>query len=230
MGTIRGFLFLAAGVFAAGGLLTLLRSPDWLNWKLALVAGEFGHWLALVALALGSAAWALRAGHAGLAWSTVVLSVGAAVLLLKPTWEAARIGRTLPQRLEAAFGGAASPRAAFSVGGWFESAPAPVAVETREFAPGLKLDLYRATGRGTPGAAPVWGFSKSFSNICTTSLAHVRSCGHCIVSATALANLIDRNGPAYFHPGVFCVGRECFSCHEGSSSDDHSGGLFHGFH
>lgn len=147
MGMIRGFLFLLVGVFAAAGLLTVLRSPDWLNWKLALVAGEFGHWLALVALALGGAAWALRAGHAGLAWSTAVLSVGAAVLLLKPTWEAARIGRTLPQRLEAAFGGAASPRAAFSVGGWFESAPAPVAVETREFAPGLKLDLYRATGR-----------------------------------------------------------------------------------
>jgi acetyl esterase/lipase len=153
MGTIRGFLFLAAGVFAAGGLLTLLRSPDWLNWKLALVAGEFGHWLALVALALGGAAWALRAGHEGLAWSTVVLSVGAAGLLLKPTWEAARIGRALPQRLEAAFGGAASPRAAFSVGGWFESAPAAVAVETREYAPGLKLDLYRATGPGAPGQA-----------------------------------------------------------------------------
>ena len=47
MGMIRGFLFLAAGVFAAGGLLTVLRSPDWLNWKLALVAGEFGHGLAL---------------------------------------------------------------------------------------------------------------------------------------------------------------------------------------
>jgi acetyl esterase/lipase len=153
MGMIRGFLFLAAGVFAAGGLLTLLRSPDWLNWKLALVAGEFGHWLALVALALGGAAWALRAGHEGLAWSTVVLSVGAAGLLLKPTWEAARIGRTLPQRLEAAFGGGAPPRAAFSVGGFVGSAPTAVAVETREYAPGLKLDLYRATGRGTPGTA-----------------------------------------------------------------------------
>ena len=144
---LRIFIFLLVTVLAAAGLLTVLRSPDWLNWKLALVAGEFGHWLALVALALGGAAWVFRTGHGGLAWSTVALSVGAVGLLLKPTWEAVQIGRTLPQELERAFGAGAPRRAAFGVGGYFAAAPKPVAAETREFAPGLKLDFYRAVGR-----------------------------------------------------------------------------------
>jgi acetyl esterase/lipase len=162
MGMMRVFLFLLAGAFAAVGTLTAFRSPDWLNWKLALLAGEFGHWAALVALGIGGAAWVMRAGHAGWAGGSVALSLIAAGLLLKPTWEAAQIGRVLPQQLEAAFGGAAPGRAAFSVVGLPESAPATVAVETREFAPGLKLDFYRAaaaagSGQGAPCVVVIHG-------------------------------------------------------------------------
>ena len=162
MGMMRGFLFLLAGAFAAMGTLTALRSPDWLNWRLVLLAGEFGHWAALVALGIGGAAWVMRAGRAGWAGGTVTLSLLAAGLLLKPTWEAVQIGRVLPQQLEAAFGGTASGRAAFSVAGLLESAPAAVAVETREFAPGLKLDFYRAaaaagSGKGAPCVVVIHG-------------------------------------------------------------------------
>ena len=144
---MRIFLLGLAAAFVAIGSLTVFRSPDWLNWKLALVAGEFGHWLALGALALGGAAWALRAGHAGVAGTTVALSVLAAGLLLRPTWEARRIATTLPGELAAALGGTAPGRAAFAVGNFFGAAPKAVAMETREFAPGLKLDFYRAAGR-----------------------------------------------------------------------------------
>ena len=144
---VRILLLGSAAAFVALGSLTVFRSPDWLNWKLALVAGEFGHWLAFAALALGGAAWALRAGHAGLAGTTVALSLLAAGLLLRPTSEARRIATTLPGELAAAFGGTAPARAAFAVGNLFGAAPKAVAMETREFAPGMKLDFYRAAGR-----------------------------------------------------------------------------------
>lgn len=78
LGMMRGFLFSLAGVFLAVGSLTVLRSPDWLSWKLALVAGEFGHWAALVALAVGGLAWATRGAHLKRAGSTLALSLIAA--------------------------------------------------------------------------------------------------------------------------------------------------------
>lgn len=147
MGMLRLFLLLLAAVLAALGALTVFRSPDWSNWKLALLAGEFGHWLAVAALALSITAWCLRAGHGAVAGVTVAMSVIAAGLLLKPTVEARRIGEALPSELVKAFGGVAPARAAFSVGSYFSAAVKPVAVETREFAPGLKLDFYRAVNR-----------------------------------------------------------------------------------
>ncbi|MBC7365649.1 MAG: alpha/beta hydrolase [Undibacterium sp.] len=148
---VRFSLLLLSAVFAALGALTFFRSPDWSNWKLALFAGEFGHWLAVAALLLGIAAWCARAGHGAVAGVTVVVSVVAAGLLLKPTMHARRIGATLPGELVKAFGGVAPVRAAFAVGNYFSAAVKPVAVEMREFAPGLKLDFYRAV-KGT--AAP----------------------------------------------------------------------------
>lgn len=147
MGMLRFSLLLLSAVLAAFGALTVFRSPDWSSWKLALLAGEFGHWLAVAALALAVAAWVLRAGHGVVAGVTVAVSVVAAGLLLKPTWEARRIGATLPGELVKVFGGVAPARAAFAMGNYFEAAPKPVAMETREFAPGLKLDFYRAMNR-----------------------------------------------------------------------------------
>ncbi len=83
MGMVRIFLFLLAGTSVAVGSLTVFWSPDWQNWKLALLAGEYGHWAAPVAL--GGAVSAMRAGHSGWAGSAVTPSLIAAGLLLKPT-------------------------------------------------------------------------------------------------------------------------------------------------
>jgi hypothetical protein len=63
---IRWLLTAAAlGCFALG-LLTCVRTPDWLSWKFTLLAGEFGHWLAGAALAAGLAAWGWRGEHVAL--------------------------------------------------------------------------------------------------------------------------------------------------------------------
>ena len=46
-----------AGLVALG-LLTVLRAPTYTTWKLAILAGEFGHWLAGLALAVACIALA----------------------------------------------------------------------------------------------------------------------------------------------------------------------------
>jgi len=146
MGMSRLLLSVLALALFALGLLTVLRSPDWLDWKLALLAGEFGHWLALSAVVLGAAVWAARGEHNVWAGAVSAVLALAAGLLLRPSFEAGRIGRGLPEELAAAFGGNVEPKAAFSVAGFFGAAPASVPAETHEYAPGLKLDFFRAVG------------------------------------------------------------------------------------
>jgi len=148
---LRGFITLWTLVLLALGLLTVRRSPLRWNWKFALLAGEFGHWLALGALGAGVATWALRDGHFAWAYVTLILIALAMGMLLRPTLEAERIGRVLPAKLEAAFGGVKPMAEAFALSGYFASGPSKVVVETREYAPGLRLDFFRAVDRA---AAP----------------------------------------------------------------------------
>jgi dienelactone hydrolase len=140
------FSLLAAGLLTLG-VLTVRRSPITWNWKFALLAGEFGHWLALVAGGISGATWVLRDGYCGWAWGTVGVSTIAMVMLLRPTLKAWRIARALPAELATAFGGERPELGAFSLAGYFGSVPAPVQVETREYASGLKLNFFRAVGR-----------------------------------------------------------------------------------
>ncbi len=147
MECLRGFITLWTLGLLALGLLTVRRSPLRWNWKFALLAGEFGHWLALGALGAGVATWALRDEHFAWAYVTLILIALAMGMLLRPTLEAERIGRVLPAKLEAAFGGVKPTAEAFSLSGYFASGPSKVVVETREYAPGLRLDFFRALDR-----------------------------------------------------------------------------------
>lgn len=147
MALLRILLSLLAAGLLTLGLLTVRRSPISWNWKFALLAGEFGHGLALVAGGISGATWGLRDGYCGWAWGTVGVSTIAMVMLLRPTLEAWRIARALPAELASAFGGEKPAFGAFSLAGYFASAPAPVVLETRAYAPGLKLNFFRAVGR-----------------------------------------------------------------------------------
>ncbi len=146
---LRGFMFLWALGLLALGVLTVRRSPLRWNWKFALLAGEFGHWLALVALGAGVATWLLRDGYFAWAYVTLSLILFAMGMLLRPTVEAWRIGKILPAKLLEAFGGAGSTVEPFTLSGYFASVPARVAVETCEYAPGLRLDFFRAAVRAS---------------------------------------------------------------------------------
>jgi acetyl esterase/lipase len=137
-------LSLALGALVLGAL-NVFKSPDWSAWKLALIAGEFGYFFALVPLLVGGVAWFTRGSHAPLAGVTLAVGIVAFALLLKPLVQAARIGRSLPGQLTRDFGRIESARSPFSAGRLFASAPAPVAAETMTYAAerGLVLDFYR---------------------------------------------------------------------------------------
>lgn len=146
---VRWILFLAAVVWLGASLLTLFRAPTLWLWKTTILTGEFGHFLVVLPVITAVAAWGWGGGLRGM---TLGLCAVAAGLLLRPVVQAAWIGRTLPAKLEAAFGKAPVEREPFSWAGLLEAGGDPVTVETREVAAGLPMDFYRAAGR--EGAAP----------------------------------------------------------------------------
>lgn len=124
------------------GLLTVRPSPDWSPWKLAVLAGEFGHWLAVLALVLVAAAWVGPGRSRPLAVAITVAGAAGGALLLVPTLQARRLARELPATLETTWG--AGPRAApaFSLAGFLASDPAPVPVTTLSPGRELPVDFY----------------------------------------------------------------------------------------
>src|SRR5689334_13117342 len=96
---LRWFLLILAFAALALGCLTVVKAPDWSVWQLAVLAGEFGHWLAIVTLFLGLVAWWLRGDHGTFAGVTLALFGVATALLLNPAFQAWRIASALPARL-----------------------------------------------------------------------------------------------------------------------------------
>jgi acetyl esterase/lipase len=149
----RLVILLLAALAALVSLLTWCRAPDTLwAWKLAILAGEFGHWLLLLPLAL---AVATLCGPAGM-WRVAALALCAFAAggFVRPAISAARIAARMPGELRAAFGPAAlAAEPAFDVGRlyWGRAvAPAQVHVEVfaRPAGEELALDFYG------PAAAP----------------------------------------------------------------------------
>lgn len=148
-------LFLAALALFALSLLTVRPAPPWSPWKLAVLAGEFGHWLAPVAALVLFAAWRRAAPGGPVAAVTAAFSLAAAALLLKPALQARRVAATLPAVLRARFGPRPAPAPAFSFSRLYLGRD-PVALPPREFTfgPGLPLDFYPAQGRNGHGPPP----------------------------------------------------------------------------
>ncbi|MCX6954504.1 MAG: alpha/beta hydrolase [Verrucomicrobia bacterium] len=138
------FLALATLVLA---LLTVVKSPDWSEWKLALLAGEFGHWLALLPLVIGTLAWVFRGPSTAPAVATALLCALAFGLFTRPSLEAWRLAGGLPGKLTRQFGPVTIDRTPFSLSRLFSRSPTPVPSETLVYAGDLSLDFYRALGR-----------------------------------------------------------------------------------
>jgi acetyl esterase/lipase len=149
---LRTGLLLFALTLCAAASLTTVKAPDLFTWKVAILVGEFGQWLCLLALAAAAFALALPAAPGAAFWIqrvTAAACVVAAGFLVMPTVHAWRIGRTLPEALTGAFGDVPLMRPVFSVSNFVGLGDEPVAIESRIFAhagtpDALLMDFYRA--------------------------------------------------------------------------------------
>jgi acetyl esterase/lipase len=147
------YVLLGLSVLLAGAAsLTALKAPTVGTWKVAILAGEFGHFIVVLPVML--ALWVVArgpGGGAGVFGATLVACAVAVGFLLKPSVQARRVAAELPGRLERAFGKVEIGREAFSVAGFFATSEGTVETEARVFAHGgtgeaLTLDFYRARG------------------------------------------------------------------------------------
>lgn len=124
-------------------LFTVVNLPSIPGWLLALATAELGHFLALVTMGLLLAAFLV--GSTGLLrWPILGLGLLAIVLLLRPSFRAARLAGELPGRLQGAFGAATPARAPFSWARlWMPATDRAGSVTTHVYAAnGMNLDFY----------------------------------------------------------------------------------------
>ncbi len=144
---IRWFLFFVAVAFAALGLLTVFRIPDWLDWRLAAVACSFGYLLAIVPVLAGVWLAYLPRVRGSPAFATGALAALGTLLLLQPCVRASLIAVKLPQRLASQFGPVDMALQPFTFSGLFKTWPAAAPKSTFVYTGRLKLDFYPAIGR-----------------------------------------------------------------------------------
>jgi acetyl esterase/lipase len=155
---MRWMLLLLASVPAALGLLTVFKAPAGVNWKLALVASDFGYAIAAVPLAAALLSWFLPGGRGGLAIATCILGVLGFALLIQPCVQALLIGRDLPRKLERQFGPAEMGVQPFTFTGLFRKWPARAPRSTWTYSGSQELDFYPAIGRApAPGVIVIHG-------------------------------------------------------------------------
>jgi acetyl esterase/lipase len=144
---MRAILLSIGLAFAALGLLTVFKAPDWLNWKLAVLAGQFSYAIAAIPLAAGLVAWFLPGGRGVLGSCACAACAVAVALLVQPCAQAWVIGRGLPASLGRQLGPAAVAGEPFTFSGLFSRWPAPAPMSTWAYSGDLKLDFYPAIGR-----------------------------------------------------------------------------------
>ena len=126
--------------------LTLVRAPDFmLTWKLAILAGEFGHWLVFLPIGLAVVTGFATRGN----WRIGLLLICglAAACLLRPFVSARGVAARLPADLRAAFGPNTGAGPGLDFVRLYHRAAAPAArVRTEVFArpdgQELKVDFY----------------------------------------------------------------------------------------
>jgi acetyl esterase/lipase len=147
---IRWSLLFDGIVIALLSLLTMFKIPAVIWWPVGFVVSEIALWLSPLPICFAFGAWLLRRKHPVITGITLSLCTVAFFLLLKPTVQAWRLGRTLPAQLSAAFGPANPQRPPFSIASAvYPAAPEPVAIETMVYSKSLPLDFYRALGRSS---------------------------------------------------------------------------------
>lgn len=152
---LRWLLLILAVMLLVLSSLNMVEAPAWSAWQFAVLAGEYGHWFAMAAAIVAGWAWWIREDRVVL--GTVALGAGviAVLLLLKPAFQAWRIGILMSERFAAWPDSRPGGRDAFSFSELFLGSPeAKVPVESLKVSVDLPLDFYRANVAGTARAAP----------------------------------------------------------------------------
>lgn len=145
---MTGWILLAVGAAASAlGLLTVFRSPEWVDWRVAVFVDQFGYVVAVVPLATALLAAFLPGCRGAPAVAACAAGIAGFTLLFQPCVQAWVIGRGLPRQLEAQFGPAEIPRPAFSFPALFRGPPKPVPRTPWTYSGSLQLDFYGAIGR-----------------------------------------------------------------------------------
>jgi acetyl esterase/lipase len=148
------FLTVAFGLLALS-VLNVTKAPAWSPWKLAVVAGEYGYWLALATLVVAGMAWWVRGEQVVVAALTLGVALGAAVLLLKPVYQTWRVGSAMTQLFAAWPQERPRAREAFSFLRMLRGErEGEVPVTTFAVTDDLPLDFYRATNLARSGPVP----------------------------------------------------------------------------
>lgn len=126
-------------------LLTVVPAPVRVNWKLALLAGEYGHMLAALPVVLIVIVWSSAQSPVA-CWLVTLLAAVAWGCFLKPVVQAGQIAGTLPGKLTAAFGPVRAGAQPFALRALFIRSKSMVRPATHEYAPGRLLDFYPAVG------------------------------------------------------------------------------------
>ena len=144
--SMKWLILLVAVGSATLSLLNTFHALDWKwTWKVAILVGEFGHWLIL--FPLGVAGLAFMTMDGGWRISAMLFCGFAVVGLLRPAFSASRLASRLPEEMRAAFGQGETSRPAFDFGRLYLGTRAgrvTVTTETFSHLDGqeLKLDFY----------------------------------------------------------------------------------------
>ena len=148
---VRWVIFPATLLLSLCSLLVFVSAPMAWLWIVAIIVGEWGHYVAVAALVF--ALIAFGAGRLGLA--TSLLAALTAIICLSPAYRAWQISRALPTRCSDAFGTVSGRGAPFDPLVLFSGTrQGAVTVTEHEFAKAarkmLKLDLYQLTAASEP--------------------------------------------------------------------------------
>jgi acetyl esterase/lipase len=144
---MRATLLSIGLLFGALGLLTVFRAPDWVDWRLTILAGQLGYALALVPLAAAVLAWYIPGDKGLLGAGACAACAAAAALLFQPCAQAWGIARGLPGALERSFGPSRVAGEPFTFAGLFRRWPEAAPRTTWAYSGDLQLDFYPAIGR-----------------------------------------------------------------------------------
>jgi len=145
---MTGWILFSVGAAAAAlGFLTVFRAPEWVDWRLAVLVGQYGYMIAVIPLAAGLLALFLPGCRGAPAVAAFASGMAGFALLFQPCVQAWFIGRRLPGQLERQFGRAGIPGRAFEFAGLFRGPPKSAPRSTWAYSGALQLDFYPAIGR-----------------------------------------------------------------------------------